>query len=139
MAALQGTWRDDYRWVYFDGTEQAEEQGEVLAFLRARLCEVFDLLMKDLDPYLWHRDRFILEPCLEEVPHLTGHLRIGDGTEDEWFVVYLLRQLSLKRSDVSCRVVDADGELILIEAAGMRRNGNGDVRSSMGLSAYRIL
>eukprot|EP00435_Cladocopium_sp_Y103_P061886 s216_g23.t1 len=81
------------------------------------LLEVFDILLKDLEQYLWHRDRFILEPSLEEVPHLTGHLRIGDGTEDEWFVVHLLRKLSLQRDDVSCRVVDADGELLLIEAA----------------------
>ncbi|CAJ1383370.1 unnamed protein product [Effrenium voratum] len=103
--------------VYFDGTEEAEDSGQALAFLRAKLCEVFERLRTELDPYLWHRDRFILEPCLEEEPHLTGHLRIGDGMEDEWFVVHLLRRLSAERPDVSCRVVDADGEVILIEAA----------------------
>jgi len=102
--------------IYFDQTDSVEQQ-EVLSFLRAKLCEVFAVLLKELEPYLWHRDRFILEPCLEDVPHLAGHLRIGDGTEDEWYVVHLLRHLSLSRRDVSCRVVDADGELILIEAA----------------------
>lgn len=50
-------------------------------------------------------------------PRLVGHVRTGDGAEDEWFVVHLLRQLSRACADLSCRVFDSDGELLLIEAA----------------------
>eukprot|EP00931_Biecheleriopsis_adriatica_P064819 TRINITY_DN3950_c0_g1_i1.p1 TRINITY_DN3950_c0_g1~~TRINITY_DN3950_c0_g1_i1.p1 ORF type:complete len:717 (+),score=181.91 TRINITY_DN3950_c0_g1_i1:44-2152(+) len=107
--------------VFFDGTAAAAEAGEAIPFLRAKLCEVFEVLLPELDQYLWHRDRFVLEPSLEgsleEEAHLSGHLRIGDGTEDEWFVVHLLRRLTAARSDVACRVLDTDGELLLIEAA----------------------
>eukprot|EP00928_Gymnodinium_smaydae_P099065 TRINITY_DN9358_c0_g4_i1.p1 TRINITY_DN9358_c0_g4~~TRINITY_DN9358_c0_g4_i1.p1 ORF type:complete len:682 (+),score=124.50 TRINITY_DN9358_c0_g4_i1:52-2097(+) len=108
--------------LYFDGAVEARDRGEAVPFLRARLCEVFEVLSSDLDRYLWHRDRFVLEVDLgenadEEEPRLVGHLRIGDGVEDEWFVVYLLRRLTSARSDVACRIYDSDGELLLIEAA----------------------
>ena len=105
--------------VYFDGTRKADSAGEALAFLRARLCDVFEVLSPDLDRYLWHRDRFLLEIDFgsHEEAHLMGHLRTGDCVEDEWFVVYLLKKLSTARADVACRVTDTDGELLLIEAA----------------------
>jgi len=107
--------------VFFDGTVAAASDGEALPFLAARLCEVFELLLPDLDHYLWHRDRFILEiievDALNNEAHLSGHLRIGDGIEDEWFLVHLLRKLTASRPDASCRVFDGDGEILLIEAA----------------------
>lgn len=104
--------------VYFDGANQAAEVGEALPFLRARLCDIFELLGSELERFLWHRDRFILEAELEgPEPHLTGHVRTGEGAEDEWFVVHLLRRLTTIRDDVSCRVIDADGEVVIIEAA----------------------
>lgn len=108
--------------VYYDGAVQAAQVGEAAAFLRAKLCEAFDLLSSDLSKYLWHRDRFCLEVNLgdssgQDEPHLMGHLRIGDGAEDGWFVVYLLRRLTTVLPGTACRVTDADGEFLLIEAA----------------------
>eukprot|EP00913_Durusdinium_trenchii_P026183 g24564.t1 len=192
--------------VYFDGTAHAEAEGQVVPFLQAQLCEVFSLLLKDLDQALgvidWQceqpflvenssktnniRPVFAMLPvrsvqiaragvliavtlalgqwsfvgratmtageskvnlasyngfvpdlqrrqlmnvvlvstagipvlvalgaylwlCLEEEPHLAGHLRIGDGTEDEWFVVHLLQQLTFLRPDVAQTASDEDG------------------------------
>jgi len=107
--------------VYFDGTRGAADGGQALPFLRARLCEAFEILAADLDRYLWHRDRFVLEVELgkgtHDEPHLFGHMRTGDGSEDEWFVLYLLQKLTAARGDASCRVLDNDGEFLLIEAA----------------------
>eukprot|EP00401_Gymnodinium_catenatum_P064318 CAMPEP_0117554412 /NCGR_PEP_ID=MMETSP0784-20121206/50742_1 /TAXON_ID=39447 /ORGANISM="" /LENGTH=670 /DNA_ID=CAMNT_0005351579 /DNA_START=1 /DNA_END=2009 /DNA_ORIENTATION=+ len=108
--------------IYFDGTAKASADGEAMPFLRAQLCAVFEIVGTDLDRYLWHRDRFVLEVHLGEdpdrdEPHLEGHVRTGDGAEDEWFVVHLLRRLTAARGDVACRIVDSDGELLLIEAA----------------------
>lgn len=104
--------------IYFDGTKSAAERGEAAQFLQARLAEIFEILDVDLRKYLWQRDRFVLELDLDAPEaRLVGHIRTGDGAEDEWFAVHLLRQLSKARTDVSCRVVDNDGELLLIEAA----------------------
>lgn len=107
--------------VYFDEALRAAEKGEAVPFLRARLCDTLEILRSDLQRYLWQRDRFVMEvdlgDDLEAEPHLSGHLRTGDGVEDEWVVVDLLRQLTASRSDVSCRITDGDGELLLIEAA----------------------
>mmetsp|Transcript_30358 Transcript_30358/g.69863 ORF Transcript_30358/g.69863 Transcript_30358/m.69863 type:complete len:681 (-) Transcript_30358:21-2063(-) len=106
--------------VFIDGARHAASIGEADAFLRACLCDVFEVLACHLDEYLWHRDRFTLELSLgeqDEEPHLAGHMRTGDGAEDEWFVIYLLKMLTSRRNTMACRVWDMDGELLLIEAA----------------------
>lgn len=37
--------------------------------------------------------------------------------EDEWLIVYILRELSKQFPDLWIKVVDTDGEFLLIEAA----------------------
>lgn len=51
------------------------------------------------------------------IPHLSGHLRFGDNLEDEWFVVYILFEISRQFPNLSIRVWDSDGEFLLIETA----------------------
>lgn len=41
----------------------------------------------------------------------------GDSVEDEWLIVYLLRELSKQFIDLWIKVIDTDGEFLLIEAA----------------------
>jgi hypothetical protein len=108
--------------IYFDGALQAAKVGEVVPLLRARLCDSFEVFGKSgLERYMWHCDRLLLEidlgDSLDDEPHLAGHLRTGDGAEDEWFLTFLLQSLTAARPDTSCRIVDADGELLIIEAA----------------------
>ncbi|KAL7731722.1 hypothetical protein ACLKA6_018084 [Drosophila palustris] len=97
--------------------------------------------------YIWHKDEFQLqlrtgsaeERLLNEEeeqsndkededgeqqqeeralpPHLHGVTHYGDNIGDEWFIVYLLSELSKAREDLIARVCDADGEFLLIEAA----------------------
>ena len=43
----------------------------------------------------------------------------GDSVEDEWVVVYLLRELSRQFTEAWVRVTDSDGEFLLIEAANV--------------------
>lgn len=50
---------------------------------------------------------------------LRGRTNYGDSVEDEWLVVYILRELSQKFPDIWIRVVDTDGQFLLIEAAGV--------------------
>lgn len=49
--------------------------------------------------------------------YLYGITDYGDAVEDEWLIVFMLRQLTESFRDLWVRIVDADGEILLIEAA----------------------
>ncbi|KAK9062105.1 hypothetical protein SSX86_019290 [Deinandra increscens subsp. villosa] len=49
--------------------------------------------------------------------YTTSYIWYGDNLEDEWFVVFLLFETSLKFPNLSICVWDTDGEFLLIEAA----------------------
>lgn len=49
--------------------------------------------------------------------HLHGLTNYGDSVEDEWLIVYILKELSTKFPYLWIKVVDTDGEFLLIEAA----------------------
>lgn len=51
--------------------------------------------------------------------HLRGLTNYGDSVEDEWLVVYLLMELSKKFPEAWIKVVDTDGQFLLIEAANV--------------------
>ena len=64
--------------------------------------------------YMWHHDPFTLN--IKE-NYLYGRVRIGDNIEDEWYIIALLFKLTELKQDLVVRVVDQDGEVLLIEAA----------------------
>jgi hypothetical protein len=47
---------------------------------------------------------------------LWGSVNFGDNIEDEWFITWLLLELT-RSFPVSARIWDNDGEFVLIEAA----------------------
>ncbi|KAK9326303.1 SGT1 protein-domain-containing protein [Lipomyces orientalis] len=68
--------------------------------------------------YIWQRQEFNLkvvelfgEPCLR------GVTEFGECIDDEWFIVFILRELSRKVPDIVVKITDNDGEFLLIEAA----------------------
>lgn len=70
--------------------------------------------------FIWQRDSFNLRLEREAgESSLRGRINFGDSVEDEWLVVYILRELSKKFPEVWIRVVDTDGQFLLIEAAGV--------------------
>lgn len=87
-----------------------------------------------LPGFLWHRDPFELKVASDTNGWvLEGTVRVGDCIDDEWCVVWLLREIS-KKWDTAIRSVslhlpsflasktvhsvsDSDGEFLLIEAA----------------------
>jgi len=98
--------------------------------IRARLKEIqtaASALTKSLlGDYIWQREPFSLAISppssssggrASQSWSLQGKTEFGDSIEDEWLVVYLLRELSKKFEDAWVRVVDADGEFLLIGAA----------------------
>ena len=51
--------------------------------------------------------------------YLYGRTDYGDNIEDEWLIVYLLRELSKRFPSLWARMTDNDGEFLLIEAANV--------------------
>ncbi|ETI24983.1 hypothetical protein G647_04353 [Cladophialophora carrionii CBS 160.54] len=91
--------------------------------LRGRLREVQkyagDLQRQYLREYIWQRQRFMLELQKEDgLSFLRGQTEYGDSVEDEWVIVWLLRELTTKFHDLWVKVTDSDGEFLLIEASG---------------------
>jgi len=70
--------------------------------------------------FIWQREgiQFTLEHS-ESQSFLRGRTNYGDSVEDEWLVVYFLRELSIRFPEIWIRVVDTDGQFLLIEAAGV--------------------
>ncbi|RDL32505.1 Uncharacterized protein BP5553_08961 [Venustampulla echinocandica] len=95
-----------------------KSQRELLSRLEAVRKEAVKLAESLLKDYIWQRDGFKLEvENSKGLMYLHGLTNYGDAVDDEWLVVYLLRELSNRYSDLWIRVVDVDGEFLLIEAA----------------------
>ncbi|KAI1319022.1 hypothetical protein EDD11_005220 [Mortierella claussenii] len=80
-------------------------------------------LVKD---YIWHKDAFSLRvvsgtsqaPSGQlSQPYLKGQTRIGDSLDDEWLIVFLLREITKRIPGSIAKVQDNDGEFLLVEAA----------------------
>lgn len=112
------------------------------AELRLRLRDVqkyaADLHRQHLKDYIWQRQGFSLEINKEDGEVCTSHTRAaenrltpetglsflcgrteyGDSVEDEWVIVWLLRELTRKFNNLWAKLTDSDGEFLLIEASG---------------------
>ncbi|XP_050093088.1 protein ecdysoneless [Anopheles aquasalis] len=114
------------------------------ASLEVLLQDVNRIAEEFCQQYIWHRDAFHVVPrpnndsrLLIEVAngtegspvdgssstgaqlpaHLHGISHVGDNIQDEWFIVALLFHLTEQLPGLAVRVIDADGEFLLIEAA----------------------
>jgi hypothetical protein len=68
--------------------------------------------------YIWQMDCFTLSLSFEhDIWHLHGSSRVGDNIEDEWFIVWILLQITAKFRNTTAAVSDSDGEFLLIEAS----------------------
>ncbi|EDO37998.1 predicted protein [Nematostella vectensis] len=92
--------------------------GQLETVLESRLVEYLAFFSPLIGDYIWQNQAFNLTSVKSESPPcLMGRVDFGDSVDDEWFIVYLLTQLSIKYSDVCVSVHDSDGEFLLIEAA----------------------
>lgn len=111
-------------------------QKELLAQLENVRKESLKLTDSLLEHYIWQRESFKLEIENEKGTsiqillikrrrltratgsiYLHGLTNYGDSVEDEWLIVYMLRELSNRFPELWIKVVDTDGEFLLIEAA----------------------
>ena len=67
-----------------------------------------------LENYTWNYSPLKIRKQDEKI---FGILQFGDLYEEIWLLVWLILEYSNSNDDVYCRVVDSDGEFILIEAA----------------------
>ena len=55
--------------------------------------------------YIWQRDSFNLAVAERPAAHLEGRTAFGDCVDDEWLIVWLLRELSQRWPDVAISCV----------------------------------
>nr|CAI5836375.1 unnamed protein product [Callosobruchus analis] len=127
---------DDFVEYYLFPTVDTNDEKQQEVILTGILSKVNRIIEKYTKEYLWHKDEFKLVPrtsiynSLIQVdgekeylpPHLYGASHYGDNIEDEWFMVFILQQLTKEIKGLIARVYDADGEFLLIEAANVLPN-----------------
>ncbi|CAH8651525.1 unnamed protein product [Schistosoma intercalatum] len=69
--------------------------------------------------YQWYRDPFKLwiQSISVDSFFLFGCVDCGESVEDEWFIVWMLAEISKLDPEVIIQVTDEDGEFLLIECA----------------------
>ncbi|XP_028323841.1 protein ecdysoneless homolog [Gouania willdenowi] len=92
--------------------------------IEQRLTHLVDDILANVAPllidYIWQHQPFGLKyhPKKGDVPaHIGGSTQFGDSIEDEWFIVYLLQQITEAFPELAACAEDNDGEFLLIEAA----------------------
>ncbi|XP_074856402.1 protein ecdysoneless homolog [Carettochelys insculpta] len=94
-----------------------DQHREVLQQYMERILVQFAPLLVS---YIWQNQSFHLKykSAKGDIPaHIGGMTKFGDNIEDEWFIVYLIQQITKKFPELVARIDDNDGEFLLIEAA----------------------
>ncbi|KAI8055786.1 SGT1 protein-domain-containing protein [Syncephalis plumigaleata] len=96
----------------------SKERTVDLATTEQIAIEIAGQLLVYCKDYIWQKEPFRLSAKQEKEGYcLAGSTIFGDCIDDEWFIVFLLREISRYYTDVVIQVNDNDGEFLLIEAA----------------------
>ncbi|CAN8104974.1 unnamed protein product [Discula destructiva] len=107
----------DYMLFVTEPQSRPREALSSLETVRRAAVQLCNQLTKD---YIWQREAFRLETKSSNGLHyLHGITDYGDSVEDEWLVVYILRELTKQFPNLWARVSDSDGEFLLVEAANV--------------------
>ncbi|KAI3843425.1 hypothetical protein MKX03_024319 [Papaver bracteatum] len=84
--------------------------------------QILEIVSPYTTEYIWQHEPFTLtlsnpKNPSEAPPNFHGKTKYGDNLEDEWFIAFLLFEISRKIPQLSIQVWDTDGEFLLIEAA----------------------
>ncbi|XP_059054016.1 protein ecdysoneless homolog [Achroia grisella] len=89
-----------------------------------RLCDSINKTIVTLSQgHIWHRDEFrvyfpLHDSSTTDIPlHLESSTCFADNIEDEWFIVYIVMEISRQFKNLIIQLKDNDGEFLLIEAA----------------------
>nr|XP_020638823.1 protein ecdysoneless homolog isoform X2 [Pogona vitticeps] len=97
-------------------TNEPEDPENFQQYIERILAHLAPILVS----YIWQYQPFNLKykPAKGDIPaHIGGLTKFGDNIEDEWFVVYLIKEITKEFPELVARVDDNDGEFLLIEAA----------------------
>jgi hypothetical protein len=86
---------------------------------------ITSFISEKIKDYIWHKDKFNLQIIIPSNDnngkvspiYFHGLVKYGDNIEDEWYIVYILIEISKRFTNLSIKIVDAEGEFLLIEAA----------------------
>lgn len=93
------------------------ERRERLRQVQGAVIKLTNGLLKD---FIWQRESFKLSLEREDARSvLRGRTNYGDSVEDEWLIVYILRELSKQFPKIWIMIADTDGQFLLIEAANV--------------------
>ncbi|KAF4985390.1 hypothetical protein FDECE_16588 [Fusarium decemcellulare] len=107
----------EYLLFVIDPQPDARRQLSQIENIRKSATNLASSLTKD---YIWQKDEFDLTLRNERgLVYLHGVTDYGDAVEDEWLVVYILRELTKSHPNLWVRVFDTDGEFLLVEAANV--------------------
>ncbi|KAG5971979.1 hypothetical protein E4U55_000981 [Claviceps digitariae] len=110
----------EYYLFIIDNQSDNVTHAKALEVLRKAAVELCQNVTKS---YIWQRDEFSLELKISHgLMFLYGITDYGEAVEDEWLIVYMLRELTKLFPCLWVRVVDTDGEFLLIEAANTLPN-----------------
>ncbi|XP_031563790.1 protein ecdysoneless homolog [Actinia tenebrosa] len=108
----------EYRIYVRNNTEEGSERTE--EEYKSLLAGYLAYLSQYIGDYIWQDQSFALSFVPrkgDSLAHIFGQTNYGDNVEDEWFIVFLLVQLTSKYPDVVVSVQDDDGDFLLMEAA----------------------
>ncbi|POS76631.1 hypothetical protein DHEL01_v204968 [Diaporthe helianthi] len=109
----------EYMLFVIDGKLQ-RQQHEVFSRLDTVRKAAAQLSSRLTSDYIWQRDAFHVDLKNDKgLVYLHGITNYGDSVEDEWLIVYLLRELTKQFPDLWVHVSDSDGEFLLVEAANV--------------------
>ena len=93
------------------------ETRQQLRQVQSAVLKLTNELLKD---FIWQREGFKISLEREDGrSFLRGRTNYGDSVEDEWLIVYILRELSKQFPTIWIRIADTDGQFLLIEAANV--------------------
>ncbi|KAF5724981.1 sgt1 [Fusarium mundagurra] len=107
----------EYLLFFIDPQVDVRKQLAQVENIRKAAIELAVTLTKD---YIWQKDEFNLTLKNENgLLYLHGITDYSDAVEDEWLIVYILRELAKSHPNLWIRVFDTDGEFLLVEAANV--------------------
>lgn len=114
------TAEDAVQYQLFLLTQKPEDPEHHQEILQQYIEKILAYFAPVLVSYIWQNQPFNLKykPAKGDVPaHIGGLTKFGDNIEDEWFIVYLIKEITKIFPELVARVDDNDGEFLLIEAA----------------------
>ena len=97
--------------------DQTDNRVDLLNLLDKLTSAVLELSQT----YVWFKDNptfvLVVPDNKSEPPHFCSTVKFSDSIEDEWFITYIVLELSKLFTLISVSVTDTDGQFLLIEAA----------------------